>query len=181
MDSHNNLFKSGQVILEQKQYGVSGFAIVSIVLTVLSLWFFQKVGVPDKWYIMVLIGSILFFAYAVILIMFLQNRLYPKSRDGKRYKDIVLFDEYLVGRFDKGGNAENQDKIKFSEIEYIVQESDKEIRIAFKRFTSHRSVMEIEKMIGGPQEYLISDQLTKAQREELVNYLNSRIKEYSNG
>ena len=41
--------------------------------------------------------------------------------------------------------------------------------------------MEIEKMIGGPQEYLISDQLTKAQREELVNYLNSRIKEYSNG
>jgi hypothetical protein len=182
MATENNLFKSGEVIMVKKSYGFMGFFVISAVLAFLSTQLLKMVGVPDIFYVMGPISVILLFVFAFVLQLIFQDRIYPDSRPGERFDDIVLFDDYLLGRIKLRGGDYGEYKMEFSEIKYVIQENQEEVRIALKEEGKSGMLEWNPKIVEGhPQDYLISKKLTKQQRKELVNYLNSRIKEYSNG
>jgi hypothetical protein len=175
MKSNQNLFKSGQVILQQKNYGNGTIAIAIILIPMFALALFNKIGLPNEYYYSIPLYVLCAFIVFWIAVTYIQPWFYPDSKSWRRYDDIVLFDDCLLGRF-KGGKI-IEEKIEFDSIKYIIQESDNEVNITL--IHSEKAILKLNTNIfkGETQDYKFSNSLSKSQKKELVSYLNDRIKQ----
>ncbi len=173
MRSENKLFKSGDVILFKKNYGWGTMMFLIILIGIfLNMAVVTLFGVPND-YLIAIMDLILIIVLGLIWQKFFREKFFPNAAFGMRYDDIVLFDEYLIGRLLTRIGKE-EEKIQFNDIQHIVQERNNEIIITFKKDFKSGIWVQMDK--NRSQDYIIASNLTKNQKRELVNYLNERIK-----
>ena len=174
MTPENKLFKSGQVVLRSKSYGLGISLLISLMIATFLTQLIVELGLPDHWYFTVPVMLIFILLFTFIYQDYIQKKVFPNSAISMRYDSIVLLDDCLIGRWStRGGTVE--DKIQFKDIEYVVEEGNKLINITFKKdFEPSNSPLQLHNNLT--QDYKFDAGLSKKQKLELVNYLNDRVK-----
>jgi len=179
MENNDKLFKAGEIILEKKQYGFTTVIVISIAMAgLIFLPILNKFDLPYIIFFRVLVLVITIIICTFSYDRFIKEKIFPNSEFLKRYEDIVLFDNHLLGRM----NPSLEDKIEFKDIKHITNEGNNIVSITFNEEFKHRDFYGWKYLPKNNliQDYKISVKLSKLQKKELVDYLNERIKSENN-